>query len=171
MDTVIAACIRDLEVIKSLIGDAVSRNNGHLFPEFFGPHIRHIVEHYSAFFEATSADDIICYDQRCRDSRISDNPENAIAQIEQTIARLTALPAMVSDAGYGSVTVEFEIDPSNSQSEQMGSTVLRELLFLMHHTIHHCALLRLYFDQNGIPTPSNFGKAPATLGYEQSNAR
>jgi len=170
METVIDTCIGDLEAIKSLIGDAVSRDNGHLFSEFFGPHIRHIVEHYSAFFEATSAGDVVRYDKRSRDLSISDNPENAIAQIEQTVACLTALPAMVRDAGCSSVTVEFEIDPSNSQSELMDSTVLRELLFLMHHTIHHCAILRLYLDLNGISAPPNFGKAPATLGYERSSA-
>jgi hypothetical protein len=168
MEDVVSACVNDLEAIKTLITDISSAGQRRdLFSDFVGPHIRHIVEHYNAFLDAVSSDDTIYYDRRRRDQTISDDPQVAIAHVEQIMVRINALNAMLCDRNEVRVTVELVVSPNLTKTQKMGSSALRELYFLMHHTVHHCALINRHCEQNGIRVPSDFGKAPATIGYEK----
>lgn len=168
MEDIVGACVNDLEAITTLIVDISSAGQGlDLFSDFVGPHVRHIVEHYAAFLDAVSSNSTIYYDRRRRDRTISDDPQVAIVHVEQIIVRLKVLPTQVCYRGDARVTVELMASPNLAKAQQMGSSLLRELHFLMHHTIHHCALIRRYCEQNGVDMSSDFGKAPATIGYEK----
>ena len=46
----------------------------------------------------------------------------------------------------------------------MRSTVARELSFVVHHTIHHCALMALLVEWQGGRVPHGFGVAPVDRG-------
>ena len=50
------------------------------------------------------------------------------------------------------------------------SSVLRELQFLISHTVHHFALIRMILLDQGVQTPAGFGVAPSTLKHEASRA-
>ena len=49
------------------------------------------------------------------------------------------------------------------------SSIGRELAFVASHTVHHFALLAAHCQQHGIPTPADFGKAPATVAHERAS--
>ena len=51
-----------------------------------------------------------------------------------------------------------------------GSTVQRELQFLVSHTVHHCALIKQILRQHGFEAGMEFGLAPSTKGHLQRQA-
>ena len=53
------------------------------------------------------------------------------------------------------------------EDEWSGSTVRRELQFLLSHSIHHYALIATICHANGFPVPEGFGVAPSTLRYRR----
>ena len=50
------------------------------------------------------------------------------------------------------------------------TTLGRELLFLSSHTVHHFAPLGQYCRNAGVELGHDFGKAPATMAFEQLHA-
>lgn len=171
MTLALSACVQDLQDIQSLIEQIACSGEGPVFfSTFIGPHIRHVIEHYAAFLDAASSGAIVTYDKRERNLAISEHPQVAIERIDWVIRELMKLktPRYSGDA---TVAVEFQITANPESGERMGSTFAREIHFLMHHTIHHCAMIRLHCQHRGIPTSDEFGKAPATIGYEKLQSK
>ncbi len=144
------------------------------FAQAVGPHIRHVVDHYSAFISALErAPHIrIAYDVRERDLRMQSQPTVALARLAAVEARLLKFAAdrgavwdmdtpaqVVAQAGFAG---EFELSTA--------STVGRELLFLSSHTVHHFALVAHYCTEAGVGLAHEFGKAPATVAFERLHA-
>jgi hypothetical protein len=50
------------------------------------------------------------------------------------------------------------------------STALRELQFLVSHTVHHYAVIALILRARGLEPGPDFGVAPSTLKYEQETS-
>ena len=50
------------------------------------------------------------------------------------------------------------------------STVGRELAYLLSHTIHHYALIRLLAYDHGVRLDAEFGVAPSTLKHRDQDA-
>ena len=48
------------------------------------------------------------------------------------------------------------------------SSVGRELQFLVSHTVHHYALIRLLLEDHGIYAGEEFGVAPSTLAHQRA---
>jgi hypothetical protein len=57
--------------------------------------------------------------------------------------------------------VNYELDAAPS----IGSTVGRELMYAVAHTIHHYALIAVMCGMLEVPVPQGFGVAPSTLKY------
>ena len=125
-----------------------------------GPHVRHILDHYRALLDglatATSGGPIrVDYEARERDERLERDPDFALATIESLIAGLRSLGAVP-----GGTLVEVESDGHGG-----GSTLARELLFLLSHTVHHQALVALLLLPLGVEVDECFGVAPSTLRH------
>ena len=52
-----------------------------------------------------------------------------------------------------------------------GSTVRRELDFLLSHTVHHYALIAMSLRLRGLPVPAELGVAPSTLEHWRRQGR
>jgi uncharacterized damage-inducible protein DinB len=128
-----------------------------------GPHVRHILDHYRALVDAVAAgarahapaNPVVDYEARARDERLERDPDFALATIEDLIGSLRALEGRaaetaleVSSDGHGGV-----------------STLARELLFLLSHTVHHQALVALLLQPLGVEVDDCFGVAPSTLRH------
>lgn len=119
-----------------------------------GPHVRHILDHYAALLDGV-AGGVVDYEARERDERLERDPQRALAAIEQTIRGLRALAER--DGG--------RVLAVSSDGHQGPSTLARELLFLLSHTVHHQALVSLLLQNAGVEVDECFGVAPSTLRH------
>lgn len=119
-----------------------------------GPHVRHILEHYSALLDGLSTG-CVDYEARARDERLERDPDFALVTIEGLIGGLRTLESRSATA-----TVEVRSD-----GHAGGSTLGRELLFLLSHTVHHQALVALLLLPLGVAVDDCFGVAPSTLRH------
>lgn len=127
-----------------------------------GAHLRHIVEHYQAFLTGLDAA-AIDYEQRPRNRAVEEDPAEAsaaLAAVERELSRFqTASPNRT-------VAVVAETVPGHATA----STVLRELEFLLSHTIHHYALIATLARLQGLEPELTFGVAPSTLKFQQEQS-
>jgi len=126
-----------------------------------GGHMRHVIEHYLSFLQALETGEVD-YESRPRDPLIESDPAYAIGQLEVIKQRLTAFAVENFD---GMLRVRVETAPSDEPSPWAGSTTLRELEFLLSHTVHHYALVAVVCRLAGHAVPADFGMAPSTLRY------
>jgi len=133
-----------------------------------GPHLRHIVEHYQALVNALKAgDQCVCYDARNRDLRIQTDPVATLSALTQLNDSFAAL-ANDQNLDLQTPLVTRLLAGARGEMELTVQTTLgRELLFLSSHTVHHFAPLGQYCRNAGVELGHDFGKAPATVAFEQ----
>lgn len=59
---------------------------------------------------------------------------------------------------------------ADGPTRAMRSTVARELLFVVSHTVHHNAIIGAIAALLGVRTPERFGYAPSTIAYLRRGA-
>ncbi len=120
-----------------------------------GQHTRHILEFYQCLLQQ-AASSRVCYDDRRRDAHIEADLGHALACAEELWDQL-AQP--LTDR-------ELWIE-NHSAPGAIASSLARELVYLIEHTIHHLAIIKIGLNQ-GYPhlvLPVNLGVAPSTLLY------
>lgn len=129
-----------------------------------GAHIRHILDHFRAF-HAGVGEGFIAYDRdgsvRRRGHAIERDSELCRTELEETARNLEELPPAETP-----VAVEMTLIPGEPPVV-FESTVGRELAFVMHHAIHHNAVIAALLRVRGLQPPEDFGVAPATLDRQQ----
>ena len=128
-----------------------------------GGQFRHCIDFYSCFLQGL-AQGKIDYNERERDRRIEVDRATAIKGIEELIRQMDALETDPMDEP---IEVSLE-QPQSAPARSCGSTVLRELQFLLSHTVHHFALIAIMLQLRGyqVGEPfTEFGVAPSTLSY------
>jgi hypothetical protein len=156
---------------QQVLGQALALVQAHQTgqPRYEGPagsHLRHIIEHYEALVFPGTAQ-VVDYDKRPRDRELEVNPTLAKSRLNTLQDALRGwhqrtLDEPVRVLGQGGSTGEFDFAVSSS--------IGRELVFVASHAVHHFALLLTYCQQHRMPVPAHFGKAPATVAYEQASA-
>jgi hypothetical protein len=119
-----------------------------------GAHVRHILDHYVALLDGLDSGKVD-YEARARDAQLERDPERALAAIESVIAGLRPLASR-----DGSTRLAVEGDGHGGDS-----TLARELIFLLSHTVHHQALVALLLQPLGVEVDDCFGVAPSTLRH------
>ena len=66
------------------------------------------------------------------------------------------------------IQVYSEIDCLQTQNMTFKSSVAREFLYLINHTIHHAAHISLIASQHNVEIPLNTGMAPCTMTFLRS---
>ena len=128
-----------------------------------GPHFRHIVDHYDSFFRGLG-DGRVDYDQRERDTRLETDRAAIRSKLGELCARLDGLR---SEEVLDSISVVMDCGHTEGDDRTWtGSTVLRELQFLVSHTVHHYAMIGEILGAEGVEMDPDFGVAPSTLRYE-----
>jgi uncharacterized damage-inducible protein DinB len=130
----------------------------HVFSSSIGQHIRHCLEHYEEFLRALRENHSLDYENRPRDPEVEIDPVVARKRIEAVRAAFQELlpgsqGLVVRDHGTGLSS---------------GSSVARELQFLVSHTVHHFALISVIASTAGLNVPADFGVAPTTLKFRES---
>lgn len=129
-----------------------------------GKHIRHILDHLQTFLCGLETGEIN-YDIRQRNSICEIDPDFAYAQLHAIRQKFeqVRLPATV-------LTVISEVDCHAKRSESFQSNASREVLYLINHTIHHVAYVRLLLRISNLSLPEHIGIAPCTASYMRQYA-
>jgi uncharacterized damage-inducible protein DinB len=125
-----------------------------------GQHTRHVVEFYDCLLNNLD-NEAINYDARQRDLRIETDRFFAINCLENMVKILS----------------QQKLDrPLNLYSDTFGGAILsslsRELVYMVEHTIHHLAIIKIGLNE-AFPTialSDDFGVAPSTLKYRQQQS-
>jgi hypothetical protein len=139
-----------------------------------GAHVRHLLEHYRLFLDGLPAGEID-YDARRRDTEVERSGPAAVAEARSLIAALAALAALPVPPAQGA---DWTRQPLRvrQQGDEIGrsggceSQVLRELLFLQCHAVHHQALIAVLARAQGLAVPDTFGLAPSTATWQRTHA-
>ena len=127
-----------------------------------GPQVRHASDFYLRFLTGLRAPSgevrRVDYDARERDPRLETDPDHAAERLTRIMVHLRRLPEQVPDLADASLEVRSDGSPWTP------STVARELLSLLGHTVHR-ALIALLLRARGTEAPEGFGVAPSTLRH------
>ncbi|MBT8145201.1 MAG: hypothetical protein KJN90_00020 [Gammaproteobacteria bacterium] len=126
--------------------------------------MRHIIERISCVLDG-QARGVVDYDCRSRDQLLEANPgsaEDALKGIQDSMDKLgieAEIPLQVRESVH-----------QDSPAVAIASTLERELMSLVSHTIHHLAIIALLARGAGHQLRSDIGKAPSTIKYERSTS-
>lgn len=158
-------CLKDCIEVTSTLGQKdYTHQEPDLFPHgTFGAHLRHVVEFYFCFLEGIK-EGKVDYAMRRRDLSIEESLEEGLSAIQRVVDSLENFNASDLDK-----PLQLKSE-SDHEDIWLSSCVLRELEYLIHHSVHHFALMSAQVRQMGRPIPHTFGVARSTLRHLASCA-
>ena len=129
-----------------------------------GPHFRHCIDFYECLLYGLENGDLVDYAARSRDHELETDRASAADRLKQLADRLAA----IDPGSLGRPLKVRSEQPLPDLPEWCGSTLHRELQFLVSHTVHHYALIVALLGRLGYELPSeyaDFGIAPSTLDH------
>jgi uncharacterized damage-inducible protein DinB len=130
-----------------------------------GGHLRHCLDHIDALLSALEGG-VIDYDQRQRGTEVETSRSAALAVLRRQQRQLHTVLAGSEDRPLRlSALVHPGLPPMEADT-----SVGRELIFVLSHTIHHNALIAVIALALGVSVPDRFGYAPSTLAHREKRA-
>ncbi|HKZ81571.1 MAG TPA: hypothetical protein VJ124_25105 [Pyrinomonadaceae bacterium] len=130
-----------------------------------GAHLRHVLDFYQCFLAGIESSRVD-YDKRERNPKIERDLNSALTRVGSLIEDLGLLSS-IDEQEFLLVSAE---DDGSGSHFSCNSSVLRELVFLESHTVHHYSLIAMILRLHEIEPPENFGVAPSTLSYWNERA-
>lgn len=129
-----------------------------------GQHTRHVVEFYQCLL-AGKSDGIVDYDGRERNLLLEND-------LNFTIEALEKIENSVVSIKNPSETILLSVNYCTYNQYFIKTNFLREMVYLVEHSIHHYALIRIGLQQNfsNITIPKNFGIAFSTIRHHEMSA-
>jgi hypothetical protein len=148
-------------LLNSLCDEDYTRDLPVVFCSTVGGHYRHCLDHFQSLLQGLDADEIN-YDHRQRNPRIENDREFALAETNRILHAFASISRPFLDCP---INVRSKVNYGLDAAPPIGSTVGRELMYAVAHTIHHYALIAVMCAVLEIPVPAGFGVAPSTLQY------
>ncbi len=124
-----------------------------------GQHTRHVLCFFDCFLQGCLTGKV-CFDNRERKITIEQNVQIACDEIKRISQLLTTVKEDKN------ITLQSIADGIVTN---VSSTVLRELLYVLEHTVHHLAIIKIgalhHFSY--VHFPQNFGVAQSTIDYNK----
>lgn len=128
-----------------------------------GQHTRHIIEFYTCLIEQSlnQNEPVINYAKRRRDYQIESQPDHAMQLVNELCDRLNDLDA--------DQRCFLDCEEHGRENLLVSSTIGRELIYNIEHTIHHLAIVKIALKATNpsIALPEHFGVAPSTIRHRQ----
>ncbi len=120
-----------------------------------GKHVRHTLEFAHCLFEKIET---ISYDKRARKLELEQQPSVALKEITSLISIIETAKLdfeLLLDVQYANETI------------QVKTSFYRELVFVIEHTVHHLAILRIALVHSfpQVQFPAYFGYADSTIRF------
>lgn len=150
-------------LLNSLSSEQYTKTLQVLNGSSLGQHARHVIEFYICLIKGINTG-IVDYDARERDLLI----ENDIIHATQTLNDICC--KIDSEIGEN-VNLQLAVSYSNNEKMYVPTNMQRELIYLIEHSIHHYALLKIGVKQSfsDIELPHNFGVAYSTVYFHEHN--
>ena len=156
-----------LQLLSRLDDGQYTRVQPPVYTSCVGAHFRHALDHYINLLSGWPGGEVN-YHERMRERGVEEHRRFAMEKIEHLVRGLSAITEADVENELR-VKVEEE-DPHAESDRWTRSTLHRELDFLLSHTIHHYALIALILRTQGVDPGPDFGVAPATLRYWQTQS-
>lgn len=167
--TAVRPLIGLLHQLSSLVGslsdEQYTRKPVGVVESSVGGHVRHNLDHIDALLGGLRAGEM-SYDHRHRGTDVECDRFAALDAIGRVERELTAFPwPEVRHLITLSTLVTPDLPPV-----RVVTSPERELAFVVSHTIHHNALIRVMVRLLGEDVPADFGYAPSTIAHNRSRA-
>jgi hypothetical protein len=149
------------DLLEQLTSSQYSQSLAVLNGSSIGQHTRHIVEFYLCLLQGASSG-VVDYDARERNFQLENDlyfTLNSLKNIEKSIENINDPNApLLLSVNYSSDSQDF-----------IQTNFIREMVYLVEHSIHHYALIRIGLQENfsKILIPKNFGIAYSTLKHHK----
>jgi uncharacterized damage-inducible protein DinB len=130
-----------------------------------GSHLRHCYEFIKIFTDNVEQGKIN-YDKRNRDKDFEIDPIDASFKIDLLKKELVKLQNKKIEP-YIFVSESLDNAEYSNHIKFVSSTIDRELMFLISHTVHHLGIIRILSQMIDVYLPEDFGKATSTISYER----
>jgi hypothetical protein len=126
-------------------------------------HTRHIIEFYTCLLSGAK-NGIIDYDARQRSLLLETDLNYTFETLQNVIEGIENIEDI-------NLPLHLAINYGIDDQHFAETTFLRELVYLIEHSIHHYALIRIGIQENfhGIEIPKNFGVAYSTVQYRENH--
>jgi hypothetical protein len=164
----IAEVLRQGEsLLNSLSDEDYTRKLAVVFGSAIGGHYRHCLDHFQSLLLGLDAYEIN-YDHRERNPRIENDRAFALVETHRILRAFGSIPTPFLKCP---INVRSKINYGVDAAPLIGSTVGRELMYAVAHTIHHYALISVMCGILDMPVPAGFGVAPSTLQYHAQQSK
>lgn len=128
-----------------------------------GQHTRHVIEFFQCLIQQSDAG-FVNYDNRKRNHRIEQETAYVCTLLDELCLQIK------EKSPNQPLRLEVDFDAHIRQENSVHTTFERELIYLIEHTIHHLAIIKigLKVEFPGISLPADFGVAPSTIKFQNS---
>lgn len=124
-----------------------------------GQHTRHVIEFYRCLLQGFSKG-LVDYDTRERDIALENNLDVVLINIEETVCQ-------IEQASHTKTPLLLAVNYQEEHIHFVETNFIRELVYLVEHSIHHYALIKIGLQENfpSIVIPQHFGVAYSTVKH------
>ncbi len=156
-------CLRQaLSMLDAVTDDQYALQRGNR--SAVGAQYRHVLEHYQCLLEGLEHGRVD-YDARRRDPTLERSRDRARTVTTTIIAQLAGLDRVPVDRP---LAVQMQCDADPHGPSWAPSSMGRELQFLVSHSVHHFALIKLLLTDQSVRLDPEFGIAPSTLSHART---
>ncbi len=138
-------------------------------PEVFnatiGGHYRHVLEHFQLVLAAHPGG-FLEYHRRDRDRETETSVRRALQRTREMVRAFREIE-FEPDSAPVEVHDTLADDPE-ALPQSCTSSIEREILYAVHHAVHHFALIRVMGEPMGLRFPEGFGVAASTRHHQNS---
>lgn len=147
-----------IDVIDQLNDEQYSRALTILHDASIGGHVRHIIEFFQCLLEQYPQGKVN-YDLRKRNLLFEESVMKAIEEIKNIRVLCGTITADTS------MTLEADLSISSEDTALIPTSLMRELVYQLEHTVHHMALIKIALTHSfeTVTVPKEFGVAESTL--------
>jgi hypothetical protein len=126
-----------------------------------GQHTRHIVEFYQCLLKGVLGG-VVDYDARERNFFIEND-------LNYTIECLNDIENIIANIKNPNEPLLLAVSYSTDNQDFIETNFMREMVYLVEHSIHHYALIRIGLQENfsDVIIPKNFGVAYSTVKHRE----
>jgi len=157
----IVLLLRELStVMEGLNDEQYACKQEAVFGGSIGGHVRHSLDHVQSIIDAMQTGRLD-YDHRLRGTKVESDRWVALDVIRRLIGQLTGAQHDTADC---ELTLR-SIVSAEKDLVEVSTTLSRELIYVLSHTVHHNAMIAAMTRTLGGWVPQRFGFAPSTLAH------
>lgn len=154
--------IRQLtDLLKQLSPNEYKKSLCVLNGSSIGQHTRHVVEFYQCLL-AGKIGGVVDYDARERNLLLEND-------LNFTLATLKQIENSIISVRNPNEIILLSVSYCTDNQDYIETNFMREMVYLVEHSIHHYALIRIGLQENfpDITIPKNFGIAYSTIRHHE----